>query len=172
MIKWAASTAPIFKEFIMLISISGVKVVPISEVEQLFAAMIESKQVGQYQKVGVVKARPAKVGERIDTVIDGKLETTNKANVGDYVVTGPKGEEYIISWDKFKKRYVKTSNPGEYKAIGTCWAFKLKQPIAFTASWGELMTGQPGDFIASTDSKGSDPYRIEHDIFLKTYRVM
>ena len=51
------------------------------------------------------KARLLTDSEKIDTVLDGKIETTNTGKKGDYVITGLKGEEWIVPSSKFNDRY-------------------------------------------------------------------
>lgn len=107
----------------------------------------------QYHKFGSVKARLAKVGEKIDTIIDGKIETTNMAKENDVIVTGIKGEKYIIKKDKFLIRYKGpnlSSKDKTYEAIGHCFAIKyLGRSVKFKASWGEEMILNKGDYLIS-----------------------
>ena len=68
-----------------------------------------------FKKFGLVKARPAVVGEKLTTTLeDGVKETVNKAKVGDWVVTNPSGEQYIISEEKFFGRYDQADEEGVY----------------------------------------------------------
>lgn len=142
-----------------------------SDVEDLFKYAIETGRVKKYKKVGSVKARRATKGEHVKTIINGKLETQNSAKDGDWVVTGPAGEEYIISGDKFSDRYRESDKKGEFIPTGVCWAFEWKgKTLAFIAEWGERMICNRGDFLASISSEGTKPYRIERDVFHKTYK--
>ena len=60
-----------------------------------------------YRKFGNVQARRATVGEQITTMLaDGRQETANKADEGDWIVTNPDGEQHIISEAKFLSRYL------------------------------------------------------------------
>ena len=127
--------------------------------------------VKSYQKTGLTKARPATAGEKVVTLVDGIKETTNKAKAGDWVVTGPKDEQYIIDGTTFASRYKKTNSLGVFTATGTCFAFEYKgRSLVFKAPWGEDMLVHKGDFIASTDASGRQCYRIEREIFLQTYQ--
>ena len=141
-----------------------------NSVERLMTVANAKGLVRKYQKFGTVKARLATAGERVVTTVNGKVETTNTAKVGDYIVTGPAGEEYIIGKEKFESRYKKVSD-GVYKALGTCFAFQWKgSPFTFTASWGERMICDKGDYLASVEENLSEPYRIEKSVFTETYK--
>lgn len=130
-----------------------------------------------FDKVATVSARPATEGEDIDTVIDGIKETTNTAAAGDYVVTGPKGEEYIISGEKFNKLYEATAEEGVYKAKGLVKAYQIPEgteDFTFVAPWGEDMLVQAGDYIATSFADNFDAekcYRIEKGVFEQTYKI-
>ena len=57
-----------------------------------------------YKKQGKITARKGAPGEKITTTLaNGTEETTNTVNDGDYVVTNPSGEEYIIDGATFAK---------------------------------------------------------------------
>jgi hypothetical protein len=55
--------------------------------------------------IGTAIARLATADEKIITILDGEVETINTAAEGDVVITGPKGEKYIINATKFEARY-------------------------------------------------------------------
>lgn len=128
-----------------------------------------------YKKFGAVMARLAKVGEKIVTVIDGKVETQNTAKENDVIVKGLKGEEYIIGHEKFKARYA-VINPvtdtfTSYEPNGTCIAYEYEgESIVFTAPWNEDMILNKGDFLATTDETVPEVYRIERSAFYQTYK--
>lgn len=149
---------------------------PVFSVSDMQSRWREAKQgglVNYYKKFGTVHARRASDGERITTQINGQAETTNTAQSGDWIVTGAKGEQYILSDDKFSTRYAKTAKPGEYRAVGGCFAFELPAGISFRflAPWGEEMLANGGDYLASTKPTGDDDiYRIERSVFHSTYR--
>ena len=156
------------KEKSMKVSLSAVKLSQ-KEVQKLFKEHKDPAK--KYKKVGTVVARAASEGEKIDTVIDGVKETTNTAHKGDWVVTGPKGEEYIISGEKFDSRYKATDKPNVFKATGVCYAIEYRGlAFQFDASWGERMIMKSGDYLASLSPTGSEPYRIEREVFHKTYK--
>ncbi len=128
----------------------------------------------RYQKVGVVEARLAIVGETIVTVIDGEIETINAAQDDDVVVKNPGGEEYIIARTKFEKRYdgaPLTHDYQNYLATGTTYAIEWEHGRGqFEASWGETMIINNGDMLCSpTREPDGDLYRIEAMAFAETY---
>jgi len=142
--------------------------------EEVFKEIWSGSSVENFQKKGEVLARKAIEGEKINTIIDGELETTNVAKKGDVVVKGVKDEEYIMSKEKFDNRY----SGGEvgdafstFKAKGKTWAMEyVGKPIEFVASWGEKMILKTGDFLCNPEKdKPGDLYRIEKSAFNQTY---
>ncbi len=131
-----------------------------------------------FQKQGHVTARRAVVGEKIATVLaSGAKETDNTAKEGDWIVTNPSGEQYIIGEQKFNGRYEATDKPGVYKAKGSCRAVvnPFGKPIEIMASWGEPQTGGVDCMVADTcDADGSNlggkPYLIDAAAFAETYK--
>lgn len=130
-----------------------------------------------FKKQGQVKARPAVVGEEITTTLEGGAkETTNTAQAGDWIVTNPSGEQYIISEKKFFDRYETTGEGDVYKAKGSCRAIvnPFGTPIEIMASWGSPQTSGANCMIADTcdedgSNMGGEPYLIDADAFAKTY---
>ena len=142
--------------------------------EEVFKEIWSGSSIENFQKKGEVLARKAIEGEKINTIIDGELETTNVAKKGDVVVKGVKDEEYIMSKEKFYNRY----SGGEvgdafstFKAKGKTWAMEyVGKPIEFVASWGEKMILKTGDFLCNPEKdKPGDLYRIEKSAFNQTY---
>ena len=130
-----------------------------------------------YKKQGRVQARVASPGEQITTTLaSGAKETVNTANEGDWIMTNPSGEQYIISEQKFFGRYEKTGEDGIYQAKGYCRAIKnpFGKPIEIMASWGSPQTGDENCMVADTcDANGKvdgEPYLIEDKAFAETYK--
>ena len=131
-----------------------------------------------YKKQGQVNARLAVVGEGITTTLEsGAKETENTAQEGDWIMTNPSGEQYIISEKKFFDRYEATSEDGVYGAKGSCRAIvnPFGKPIEIMASWGSPQTGTADCMIADTcnedgSNMGGEPYLIDADAFAKTYK--
>lgn len=60
--------------------------------------------VKNYAKFARIQAIEAVGGEVIETILaDGTKETSNTANAGDWIVTNPGGEKYIVPAAKFPK---------------------------------------------------------------------
>lgn len=138
-------------------------------------AALASAQI--FKKQGVVSARSATIGETIVTTLEsGAQETVNTAKEGDWVMTNPSGEQYLISEQKFFSRYEPTAKSGVYSAKGYCRAIKnpFNAPIEIMASWGSPQTGNEVCMIADTCDKdgnvGGEPYLIDGDVFAKTYK--
>lgn len=130
-----------------------------------------------FKKQGQVNARPAVAGEMITTTLaNGAKETNNTANEGDWIVTNPSGEQYIVSSAKFESRYEPTSVEGVYAARGYCRAIlnPFDEDIEIMASWGSQQTGNEDCFIADVcDADGvmdNEPYLIDGNVFEQTYR--
>jgi len=130
-----------------------------------------------YKKQGRVEARPATPGEEITTTLEGGAkETVNKAGEGDWIMTNPGGEQYIISEKKFLGRYEATDENGVYSAKGYCRAITnpFGKSIEIMASWGSPQTGDERCLIADTcDASGKvdgEPYLIDANAFSKTYK--
>jgi hypothetical protein len=129
--------------------------------------------VQHYEKYGEYRFRPAVAGEIVVTEIDGEEETRQVAKDGQFVITGPAGEEYAIDGIKFGSRYQVT---GDGVAVPTpgqsdCYAFEhVGQGFTFIAPWGEPMIVREGDMIATTGDD-RDVYRIKRTVFDATYRL-
>lgn len=131
-----------------------------------------------YRKKGEVRAQIALGGEVIETILaNGMKETTNTAEPGDYIITNPGGERYIVKPDTFGKRYSpKEGENGIYEAKGYCKAIinPFGEDIKIMASWGEVQVGDNECILADTydpetKSLGGEPYIIEKNAFEETY---
>lgn len=131
-----------------------------------------------YKKFAAVIARQAIPGEEVITILkDGRLETKGVAAEGDFVVTNPTGEKYILSAEKFLPRYLAANEEGVYIANGHVRAIKNPTgvPIVIQASWGESQYGDENCFIVDVCDDGGidmagEPYLIDSDSFFETYR--
>lgn len=147
------------------------------EVVELYKNALDKHLVHKYEKSTKVLARQAKEGEEVITSIKGEERTKNRAKKGDFIVKNPSGEEYIVSADKFKKRYKlsgeapKVPNYKEYQAVGTVWGFKYEgPPLKIEAPWGEQQLVRNGDLIVSLSKhEYDDIYSIHKDVFEDTY---
>ena len=121
-----------------------------------------------YRKCAAVTARSALLGLEIVTVVDGKRETQNVANAGDYVVRNPGGEEYIVEKATFEGRYnLVAGSEDTYLPIGApVRAVPLPENVRFVAPWGEEQFINAGGFLL--DNAG-DIYGIQNKEFFDTY---
>lgn len=131
-----------------------------------------------YEKQALVRARRVKDDERVETTLaDGTHETSNIAHEGDWVVTNPAGEEYVVPAGEFDARYDATGTEGVYQAKGSCRALPnpYGAPIEIEASWGESMRGDEYCYIvdscAPDGSPAGEPYLIAGPVFAATYRL-
>lgn len=130
----------------------------------LYSGQLESQPLCSYM-VNDVPDR-----EVFTFTTDG-LETKNTAQVGDMIMSGVTGEQYVIRRDKFVKMYdlfdgttvIPNQSPRTVAEVSTNL---LQYPITFVASWGELMTLKPGDFLVRD---GDNVYRIARKEFLESY---
>lgn len=142
-----------------------------------FMSALDDKRVQRYKKFGEVSVEISKSVQTVITSIDGEQETENVARVGDAILTGPKGERYVLSYDKLTSRYTFVSKHADgtetWKPTGFCYAVPYAgETFSFDAPWGEPMICNDGDYIASTKTDGTDVYRIERGVFERTYKNM
>lgn len=131
-------------------------------------------------KKAVVKARPAKAGEIVDTrprvEVNGRVYTfsetkrtiTEKEEAnGAMIVVNPDGEEYVIgSAQKFDAKYEKTSKG--YVAIDGVKTFvRSNGNYAIQTSWGEEQIVLKGSCFCVQDA--SDIYGVTNTAFDGTY---
>jgi PGDYG protein len=116
----------------------------------------------------------AQEGLKVDTMLDGKLETTNVCERGDVIICGPKGEQYVVRCNKVPDLFDLASGVLVSRAVQKQVAHVpkrlLKQPLHFTTSWGEKMLVEPGDYLVR-DAPGAY-YRIERSAFVRAYRFL
>jgi len=132
-----------------------------------------------FEKSARVSVRPARVGEVITTVLgDGTVETSNTAEEGDFVLTNPGGESYLVKKAVLETRYRATENPGVFQAKGMVRAVPntTGARVTITAPWGEEMVGDENCWIvevvdeANPSGRSNDRYLIGGSEFLDTYR--
>ncbi|MEX1018394.1 MAG: hypothetical protein WDZ49_01975 [Litorilinea sp.] len=121
-----------------------------------------------YKKCAIVSARAAMAGETIETVVDGLTETVNVANDGDYVVSNPGGEEYIVEKDRFESRYTLIeATENQFLPTGApVQIIELDQNVEFEAPWGETQYILAGGFLIFNVD---EVYGIQRQEFLDTY---
>ena len=128
--------------------------------------------VKNYAKFARVQAIEAVGGEVIETILaDGTKETSNTANAGDWIVTNPGGEKYIVPAAKFPKKYEAAPEIGDgwFKPTGGVQKFlELDEDTKFICSWDEEQFIAKGGFVNVSDL--SDIYGIARDEFFDTYK--
>lgn len=155
-----------------------------NEIKQMVLPLLKSKGKS-YRKFKKIFARKAKKVERIATITNDGLETTNRAKTGDYIVKNQTDacEEYVMSPKSFKDRYKykKRSKSGysEYESIGRITALevnksflkklKLNKEFFFEAAWGSKMVVKEKDFLVCPFN-GNEVYRIARKEFFETYQ--
>lgn len=140
----------------------------------------------EYQKNQAIYARTAEENEQIITKVDGKQETINTANKGDYIIKNltTSQEQYIIPRNKFSKRYIflehidalwnKYLPQGRVKAleVNQYVLRKLNQhsPFCIEAPWGEKQYVERGDQLVCPLPQENEIYRIAASAFKETYQ--
>ena len=113
----------------------------------------------------------------IVTKIHGAKETSNTMKRGDVLITGPKGERYVVGAGKFLGLYNVNEEIAVPRALPRMVARLTKvavrkggngieDKIVFTAPWSEKMVAKVGDYIVKD---GDGYYRVEKTAFLSTY---
>jgi len=106
--------------------------------------------------------------EIILTFTSDGLETTNTANIGDYVFSGPSGEQYVLTPQKVAKNYTPTSCITMIPEQSPRLVAQYRgQEFSFIASFGQPMPLKDGDFLVKDGDQGY--YRIAQKEFLQTY---
>ena len=128
--------------------------------------------VKTYAKFARVQAEQATKETPIITILaNGLQETTNTAMAGDWIVTNPGGEKYVVTNSKFLKKYEPAPELGDgwYKPTGGVQKFiEATETLVFVCSWGEEQTINAGGFINVTCL--DDIYGIAHQEFFDTYK--
>ncbi|MEM1121892.1 MAG: hypothetical protein AAGJ18_15680, partial [Bacteroidota bacterium] len=140
-----------------------------------------------YQKSKNIYARPAKMGEVIQTVTSDGLETENRVTkAGSFVVQNQTkaAEQYIVEPQIFQGKYEFLEEvEGDfalYRCIGKIKVLKLTrklwerldfapQQIYFEAPWGQKMVLKLYDYMVCPLDY-SEVYRIARKEFWETYQ--
>ena len=85
----------------------------------------------RYKEVGEVTAYQTLIRINVVTALKSGVEMINTANPGDWVVTNPGGESYVLKDSSFKKRYTPLEDfpstiPQRYKPEGEIMAYQYK----------------------------------------------
>ena len=129
-----------------------------------------------FEKYGIIIARHTTPGEAVVITTGLVGEAYYLANEGDMVLTGPNGEDSVMSQIKFDRLYEATDVSGTYKAKGVVKAVQVRAgtpPFYFRTPWGEQHLAKEGDYIATSKTNNFDPekcFRIRKSVFETTYR--
>uniref|UniRef100_A0A6T1GLY1 Uncharacterized protein n=1 Tax=Alexandrium monilatum TaxID=311494 RepID=A0A6T1GLY1_9DINO len=164
---------------------------PVPSQAEALEAWRDRLMAGQlYQKVTPMHARLAVEDGVLETVINGKVETTKTYKAGDYILLGTEGEKYVLGADKFGERYdlATVEDAGDadlssqgykvYRPTGRVWAAQLDADAVqaafpagkFIAAWGSEMVVEAGDYIATPYPAAGEIYRVEKSAFANTYK--
>jgi hypothetical protein len=142
-----------------------------------------------FKKHRIVKARAARDGEEIVSLVESGRETVNIANNGDYVVENQTGakERYIVPGAKFRQRYVEESQLDDgwcvYKPLGRVKGIEVDRSVLnlfgqqgsfyISAPWGEAQYVEEGDMLVTTLPLRDEIeiYRIARKEFSQTYEA-
>jgi len=110
-----------------------------------------------------------KTQQKINTVTSDGLETTNVADPGDIIMSGPSNEQYVVKPAKFAKLFTGTIGKDVIPEQSPRMVAKYVEPIpaTFKATWGEEMVVKPGDYVVKEGTEGF--YRIAKKEFEQTY---
>lgn len=116
------------------------------------------------------KVEVATKTQEVTTIIDGKVETTNTANAGDRIITGPKNERYVIRQEKFGGLYEEDpGNPSRYISKQIIRVVPLTEDTEITPPWGGTQRAAKGSVAAQSVSNPKDIYLIDEGAFKATY---
>ena len=110
--------------------------------------------------------------QQVKTITADGLETTNTAEVGDIIFSGPSGENYVVAQAKLPKLYT-----GEVGGVirpeqsARTVARYSGEPISFKSSFGQDMPLKPGDYLVK-DANSPGYYRIAKKEYEKTYNAL
>lgn len=143
---------------------------------------IEANKLFETDKV--VKCQKKPILLKFEVIDADKVVKTKEGDVnafkGQALLTGTKGEQWPIPWDKFESTYSIKWNAIDGKIqddSGVCWkkpmlvdAVRLKVAFAVKPSWSEdLLHGKPGDYLVKY---GENDFGIVADaIFDETYEI-
>ena len=146
-----------------------------SELEQLL------REAHVYEKIATVTVVEIEETLTVQTIVsNGYVETIAEGHVGDFIVTNPDGEQYILPRAMFFARYEETDVVGVWKAKGFIKAIPnpYAEEIEILAPWGEPQFGEVDCFLAVTidgpedEVISDDRYIIEGAAFSNTYRLV
>ena len=134
-------------------------------------AILNGAVVKSYIETACIRAEQVTKDTTITTILaNGKKETSNIAISGDWIITNPGGEQYVVPNHKFIKKYKSAPELGEgwFKPLGQVQKFiEITEDLTFICSWGEEQFINKGGFINITNL--NDIYGIARQEFFDTY---
>lgn len=140
-------------------------------------------EIKHYKKFAKVKAYQSQGGEKIQTELNGRAETSIRTtNPGEWVVSNvsSQGEKQIVDDKTFRKRYDVENPKGDIYSpkganfYGVVYDGSLGNEITFAPpNWGgSTMNITKGYMIGGPDPSNfsADFYGIDPDAFSKTYK--
>jgi len=113
-----------------------------------------------------LKAAQAKVEQMVET-----WEGPQKAEVGDWIMTGVKGEQWPIKPEVFQKSYEATSTPGVYRKLPIdVKAVQIDQPMQIFENGTLKFTGKPTDWLVVNFN--GKPYFVDNGVFQQTFNAI
>ena len=144
----------------------------LSNPAQVFAEDFDFSKSLVYRKTSTIPvSNVKKVAQRtqVITKIDAFEETKNVANPGDFIVTGFKGEQYVIRGDRFYNLYELDSSGSNYISKNQVRARVLKDSSRLFAPWGEMQVVRAGGYICQSCDEPKDVYLVDKEVFENTY---
>ncbi len=93
-----------------------------------------------------------------------------KADPGDWIMTGVKGEQWPIKPEVFAKSYDATDKPGIFrKKPVEVKAVQITTPLQIFENGAVKFTGKPTDWLVLNFN--GKPYFVDHEVFLQTFNA-
>ena len=126
-----------------------------------------------YRKIAALKKSHVKVAAKrqdVITHINGVEETRNVARPGDLIVTGTRGERYVITPRHFRALYEDDPDRrGRYRAKTKVRALRLPENTELLAPWGEKQRARKDGVVVQRIGRPRDIYLIDAQAFRDTY---
>lgn len=142
-------------------------------------AELNFAEARQYRKKRTAGADPQSVEvsrtvQLVRTMIGDNQETSNTANPGDFIVTGIRGERYVLTPEKFHAKYERDPDAaGRFRSKrNVVRAIAFDHAVKWEAPWGQTQWAAPGARMIEASPGSSDIYLIDGEIFEQTYEAV
>ena len=129
----------------------------VKDIDAYVSVGLETKELDEFwvKKISPVYAVQGVENQIVTTyTINGTRETTNvvkrdkKSNQCDYVVTNSFGETYVVDYNTFNLKYVKTNSPNVYEPISNpIRCVRVTENIEFQSHTGQLFKVKKDDYL-------------------------